>query len=716
MSGRARLALWVFGAAATFAGVVLLFGVGLWSDLNDAERSVVAEVLDAHSATAIALALLTLAILGIATHLLVQTLIGAPQRLGEEARLILGTNTEHRITPRGGAEMRSLTEAINEFAARHGALEREVAVRVGAATERLQEEKNRLAALMSELTQSVMVCNIEGRILLYNQRAKQLFLGADRMTDSLVGLGRSIFAVIERNHIGHALDALRTRVRRADSAPVVNLVTATRSGQLIRARMAPVLGAQAGSAREITGYVLTLEDVTREMQAGYRRDAVLHSLTEGSRSSLASIRAAAETMLLHEEMDAARQRQFLKIVSDEARTLSERVSAAVGDSGDDLKTQLALEEVLALDLVQAAQRRIGQQLGLTVSCAALEEALWLNVDSYALLQALSHIASRVQGRCAVTDIGLALERAGRMVHLDVVWSGPEIEVEALSEWETEPFSASGQESRLSLRELSQRHGGESWYQHDRGSGTSRYRMLLPAAQPAAQPAAATAPVAEGRPEFYDFDLFQQSGQNAQLDERALAELTFTVFDTETTGLDPAAGDEIIAIGAVRIVNGRMLPNELFDQLVDPQRSVSPESKAVHGIDRAMLEGQPRIAEVLPAFARFCEDTVLVAHNAAFDMRFLQVKEAATGIRFSQPVLDTLLLSAAAHPNQETHSLEALAARLGVHVVGRHTALGDALVTGESFLKLLPILAERGVRTLKDAREAAQRTYYARIKY
>ena len=713
MSDRTRLALWVVGAASALAGVAALLGVGLWSDLDGAERRVIAEVMAAHAATAVTLALSALAVLGIAAHRLVEAYIAAPRRVAEEARLILATNAEHRIAPQGTAELRALTEAINEFAARHGTLEREVAGRVGAATARLEEEKNRLAALMSELTQSVLVCNLEGRILLYNQRARQLFLGADRAADGLVGLGRSIFAVIERNHIAHALDSLRVRVRRADATPVVNVITATNSGQLIRARMAPVLGA-GDHGKEITGYVLTLEDVTREMQADHRRDAVLHSLTEGSRSPLASIRAAAETLLQHPEMEPSRQRQFLNIVSDEARALSERVSVTVADLGDALKTQLPLEEILATDLMQVAQRRI-EQLGIAVSSGRVEGALWLNVDSFALLQGLSHIARRASERCAVASIGLALERSANLVHLDVTWSGAEIEVETLSEWETEPLSASGQESHLSLRDLAQRLGGESWYQHDRGSGTSRYRLLLPAAQPVAVLAPA-APLAEGRPEFYDFDLFRQSGQNPQLDERALSELAFTVFDTETTGLDPAAGDEIIAIGAVRIVNGRLLQNELFDQLVDPQRPISAGSFAVHGIERAMLEGQPRIAEVLPAFARFCEDTVLVAHNAAFDMRFLQVKEAATGIRFSQPVLDTLLLSAVAHPNQEAHNLEALAARLGVHVVGRHTALGDALVTGEVFLKLLPMLAERGITTLKAAREAAQRTYYARIKY
>ena len=138
--------------------------------------------------------------------------------------------------------------------------------------------------------------------------------------------------------------------------------------------------------------------------------------------------------------------------------------------------------------------------------------------------------------------------------------------------------------------------------------------------------------------------------------------------------------------------------------------------AIHGIQPEMVAGQPTIATVLPAFHAFAQDTVLVAHNAAFDMRFLQLKEASTGICFRQPVLDTLLLSAVIHPNQESHKLEAICERLGVNVIGRHTALGDAIVTGEVFLKMIPLLAEMGIRTLREAREAAERTYYARVKY
>jgi DNA polymerase-3 subunit epsilon len=69
-----------------------------------------------------------------------------------------------------------------------------------------------------------------------------------------------------------------------------------------------------------------------------------------------------------------------------------------------------------------------------------------------------------------------------------------------------------------------------------------------------------------------------------------------------------------------------------------------------------------------------------------------------------------------HPQQESHRLETIAERLGVPVLGRHSALGDALVTAEVFLKFVPLLAERGIRTLGQAREAAQQTYYARLTY
>jgi DNA polymerase-3 subunit epsilon len=130
----------------------------------------------------------------------------------------------------------------------------------------------------------------------------------------------------------------------------------------------------------------------------------------------------------------------------------------------------------------------------------------------------------------------------------------------------------------------------------------------------------------------------------------------------------------------------------------------------------MLQGKPKIHEVLPMFHEFAKDTILVAHNAAFDMRFLQLKEEQTGVRFVNPVLDTLLLSDLVHPSHEDHNLEAIAKRLGVRILARHTAMGDAMATAEMYLRFLPLLAQQQIITLKEALAASQKTFYARQKF
>jgi len=223
-------------------------------------------------------------------------------------------------------------------------------------------------------------------------------------------------------------------------------------------------------------------------------------------------------------------------------------------------------------------------------------------------------------------------------------------------------------------------------------------------------------IPDSRPEFYDFDLFNQPGQHPSIDNCLLTELTYTVFDTETTGLDPRGGDEIISIGAVRIVNNHLVTDDRFDQLVNPMRPLRWESIQIHGIQESALKDQPVIATVLPRFHQFAENTILVAHNAAFDMRMLQIKEQDTGVRFINPVLDTMLLSSIVHPAQENHNLMTIAERLGIDVSGRHTAMGDAMATANMFLKLVPLLAKKGIHTLGQAREASEKTYFARLRY
>lgn len=645
----------------------------------------------------------------------------AALRMAEEVDAAISSGT--RLGEYGSAEMRVLGRAINRLVAARDLLAGDVAERVREARASLEEERSRLAALMAELDQSVVVCNLDGRVLLYNQRAQhELCAGSEGLGSELLGLGRSIYHLFDRSLISHALERLQQKLEGKAEHASAQFVTVTGSGRLLLAHMSPVLAAETGDPKSfpaamITGFVLIVDDITAANDRDARRDTLIQSLTESGRGPLGNIRAAAETLSEFTDISAEQRDRFLGVIQDEARALSRHLESAANAFSDDLRVRWPLEEMLGAELVSAAARRIGERSGLVVKVDAVDESIWLRIDSFGLLQALSFLTNRLHDEYHIREVRLALSLGGRLAQLDLIWSGTSMNNETAMAWEMDSMNTGGETTPLSVRDVVERCNGEIWFQRERVSHRAFYRVLLPAADsPREVPRSIPLSRQGSRPEFYDFDLFQWSASAHELDDRPLAELAYTVFDTETTGLQPSQGDEIIQIGATRIVNRRLLHNECFDQLVDPQHVLSRESINIHGITPDLLVGQPTIETVLPAFHAFCADTVLLAHNAAFDMRFLQIKQQTLGLDFGHPVLDTLLLSAVLHPNQTSHRLEAIAERLGVSVIGRHTALGDAMVTGEIFLKMLPLLAGIGIHTLRQAREASQRTYHARLKY
>jgi DNA polymerase-3 subunit epsilon len=682
-------------------------------------------------------------------------------RMAETLRLMLGANRNFRVAPEGPPEVRELARAANDLAQQRDELLNDVDAQIRLAKATVEEEKNRLAALMSELAMGVVVCNLDGRILLYNSRArlqfKALAQGPTSMSGgALIGLGRSIFSILERGQITHSLENIQHRLRKGSAEPTANFITSTRTGQLLRAQMAPVLGSAeraqtegippnppagqggdevggqaapvqqiAGAAStetelHVTGYVLTIENITRNFEREAERDQALQTLTDGNRAALGNIRAAVETLIDSPDMEADYRERFTRVIADEASTMSQRLETTMSRFADSLKTRWPLEDVLAIDILAAAARRIEDKLKLPIKNEEQDASLWMRVDSFALIQAITFLAARLQDHYAIRELRLRLSAEGKMVFVDLIWSGTPVSSETLYTWELEPMTVGTETSPLTLRDVIDRHGGEIWYQRDKAAHNAFFRVVLPAAVVADVPVSDQTQHlhSDSRPEYYDFDLFaarDAEGSGIDLDRR-LTDLVYSVFDTETTGLEPSNGDEIIQMGAVRVVNNRLLRQEIFDQLVDPGIPLKPEGIPIHGITEAMVNGQPRLDVVLPAFHEFCAETVLVAHNAAFDMRFFQLKEDSLGVRFNQPVLDTLLLSAVIHPNQESHRLESIAERLGINVIGRHTALGDAFVTGEVFLKMVPLLAGMGILTLRQALDAAQKTYFARVKY
>jgi DNA polymerase-3 subunit epsilon len=719
MSPKLKFVVSLAACTLFVAGAVAVLIAITWSALPPPQHALMQAVLADKSGAVLFLSLLLIAIFGILLRAVMQGYVFRPLQFAEETRLIISANPQHRVECSWPSEFVQLAAAINALAARCQSLQIDVDARVAEASHDLERERNQLAALMSELSESVIVCNAAGGILLYNERARQLLAGpADgdhpHGATDWIGLGRSLFAGIDREVVAHAVDYLHHRLGKGDSVPISEFLTVTRGGRLIRARMAAVASAAASPGPTVSGFVLVLDDIQRDVDLAVQRERLLQSLTENTRASLASIRAAAETLVQHPQMEPAQHRKFLNVIQDETERLGKRLEDSLsGDTGR-RGGEWPLATMLGGDLLRALQRSLEARCATRIALESGDDPVWLRVDSFLLAAGFSHLASRLQRDGRAQDMALRMARSGSKVRLDLCWSHNALSVEAALEREKEPIVIPGHPQPLSFHDIVERHGGESWYQRDVDLDRARMCLLLPVTE---EDAATIVPArAASRPTFYDFDLFHQAGQSPEIDQSPLSALSYTVFDTETTGLQPSQGDEIIAIGAVRIVNGRLLTTEVFDQLVNPCRDLEKASVRIHGITADMLRDQPTIERVLPRFHRFCENTVLVAHNAAFDMRFLQLKQDAAGVAFAHPVLDTLMLSAVVHPNQTEHHLEAIAARLGVNVIGRHTALGDAILTGEIFLKMILLLGQQGIVTFRQAHEAAQKTPFARISY
>lgn len=186
------------------------------------------------------------------------------------------------------------------------------------------------------------------------------------------------------------------------------------------------------------------------------------------------------------------------------------------------------------------------------------------------------------------------------------------------------------------------------------------------------------------------------------DQTPLEALPALALDLETTGLDPAT-DRALAVGAIAALGGRLLRSRTIDRLIDPGGPVPARSTAVHGITGDMVAGQPSFAALWPDIERLMRNRLLIGHNIGFDLAVLRHETARAGIAFTAPdALCTMRLYAALEPKQTALDLDRVAEALGVEVTGRHTAFGDALVTAEVWVRLIPLLHARGIRTLAEA--------------
>lgn len=565
------------------------------------------------------------------------------------------------------------------------------------ATAEAARRRRQLETVLRDLEQGVLICTLDHKILLYNRRALEI-LGVS----GEIGLGRPLFTLVTAQPFRHALDRLkgrfgdgRHRTHRDGLGALVVCATAD-GGRTLQGRVTLMLDeADAAPA----GYVVAFDDVTATLAEQIKRDRLLRDATQEMRRPVANLRAAVE-MLCDPATDAETRADFEAVLQKESTALSDRLDRLERDSRDIVAGAWPMSDMFSTTLFTAAiRRRTGPQ---NFTPEITGEPTWVHCDSVSVAELLDVLMNRIAEAAPTRTFTMAATPRDGKVYVDVSWPGRVIPMAEIDAWLETPLDPSV--GGVTGREVLERHRTDFWCEP---AGEGRARLRLPLGGPV-DAHRGRPPAVAARPEFYDFDLLGRVDPGL-IDDRPLRELDVVVFDTETTGLEPSRGDLMISVAGVRIVNGRVLRGEVFDQLVNPGRRIPPASTKIHHITDVMVAGAPPIETVLPRFHAFVGDSVLVAHNAAFDMRFLTLQQDKCGVRFDNPVLDTVLLAAHLDGAVGNLTLDALAERFAIEIAAddRHTALGDSLATAEVYLRLVDMLEAEGVRTLRDAVAASQ---------
>lgn len=537
-----------------------------------------------------------------------------------------------------------------------------------------------LESILGELDAALVVCDRQGYIRFCNPAARSLFRHHQALT-----LGGSLYALCQRGPIAHTLRVLAQRDhhhpgsgRGAETGLVCTTVDHT---MLLHCRIRPLTIPGAPESLML----FTFADLTRQLAAQDKAGGLLPDLIEELRHPLSNLALAAANLQNHPGMAPEDRAAFTEIVFRESTALNDRFDALAWQARATLRRPWPLSEVNSADLFSALLQRLAGDEGVLLSMTG--EPLWLQADSYSLLLALETLVRFVRELKRVREFSLEALLGDQRVYLDLIWPGESIPQAALNHLLQSPLPEGG--NGVTIAEVLWRHDSELWSQrHPQRRGFALLRLPLPHSPRQWQGEDTPLPLA--------------------LTGSPLAALDYVVFDTETSGPDPAAGGEILALAAVRLGPGRTLGAERFERLVKPRQAMSAEAIALLGITGEMVAQAAPLGEVLPQFQAFVGEAVLVAHNACFDLPFIRSQAEGGGGSFANPLLDTLLLAQLVDDQRTDLTLAGLADWLGVAAPEDHTTMAACLLTARVFQRLLERLAERGLTTLGEVHAASVR--------
>lgn len=610
------------------------------------------------------------------------------------AEIVARINLDHRIELETGDELEDLAREFNHMAGNLGKVYEEQEGRIRDATQTLQEERNRLATVLRTMVDGVVAANEAAETILMNPQAR-IVLDLEYTS----GIGTPLSRILPGDRLNFHLKRVRQK-RDQGREPVEEVLFPLRNGKLLKGSLSVI----PGSGGERCGFLLVFRDMAASSGQSKTPEDTLREMPQLLRGPLATSSALIETLQRHRNMPDEKQQSFLSALAEEINRLNVRITAieeAAGSARSARWPSIPSDPRQLLREALLPYPETGTDFddeATTFPAVLVEPFSWVAaldcvlqwIISYDRQQLKISANLRIEENTVVTTFRVCGPFKGNPAELELQQVCPTGEMP------------------IPLGEAVRQNRGEMWTRIS--EECLEVRLALMQSGKACEEDHSEG-LRDGEPEFYDFDLFlpRPVVERADQLQSDLGDLEYVVFDTETTGMRLSEGDKVISISGVRIRRGRIQNAETFHSLVNPGRPIPAESIRFHHIEDHMVADAPYISQVYPQFAEFVGDSILVAHNAAFDRKCLEMAAAEAGLPLmDNPVLDTLFLSYGLHEGTEGHGLDAMAERMGITIEGRHTSLGDARATAKIFLGLISLLPGRGVRTLADAKAFCDR--------
>lgn len=398
----------------------------------------------------------------------------------------------------------------------------------------MMDEKQILAAFISKLPEAILICDASGTIILHDRQSEAWLAPVPPGSGPPARMnGTPITAHIDKDLMDHALDDMTEQLRQQASNTVSTFIL-HKHRRILQAQVVPVLS----HTGLFTGFVVILDDITRQSHAEKRVESILKTLSQNARSPMAGIRAAIEAMRQFPGMDEKKQRRFQEIIYNESIALSDLLNRISEDYTGLIHTKKSLKTVFLRDLLQTVARR-GQRHTPGIFCHIAQnrenQDIRITADAYLMITAIFFVLEQVNVETGAVAFDIAFTTEKQIVLMDITWKGPPIDPRSIRQWESAAIHTRHAVLNISLKQvLDQHHSAISTCPGPPGKKEPPgLRFFIPQdVNPVQESLEPVSALPETRIQIRDLDLFDHSDQETALDNRLLTELSYTALIRE----------------------------------------------------------------------------------------------------------------------------------------------------------------------------------------